>query len=110
VNLQLKVERDILEDQEVQNKEFSPPKRFRYQETHSSGGSNLKFNRNMRSLVIPASRHHGGTGNIGGFLHGPQSISSPRSNLTRNPWCPKYPRNHVAIVFKASNVSYVTIL
>jgi len=37
----LKVERDILKDQEVPNKEFSPPKRPQYEETHNSRGSNL---------------------------------------------------------------------
>ena len=84
-----------MEDQEVPNKEFPPSKCFQYQETHGSGGSNLKFNRNTGSSVVPVSRYHGGIGNKGGFLHRPQSIPPPPLNLTRNPWCPRCNRNHV---------------
>jgi len=106
----LDVERDILKDQEVPNKEFPPSKHFWYQETHGSEGSNLKFNRSTGSSAVPASRYHSRTGNRGGFLHRPQSISSPHLNMIRNPWSPDATETMWATAFRAGNVSHVAIL
>ena len=96
----LEVERDIMEDQEVPGKEFPPSKRFRYQETHGSGGLNLNLNRDMGSSVVPVSRYHGGSENRGGFLPRPQLITPPHLKLTRNSWCPRYNRNHMGNCFQ----------
>jgi len=54
----LEVERDMLKDQKVQNKELLPPKCPRYQEIPSSKMSKFKFNRNMGSSVVPDSRYN----------------------------------------------------
>ena len=106
----LDVERDILKDQEVPNKEFPPSKHFWYQETHGFEGSNLKFNRSTGSSAVPASRYHSRTGNRGGFLHRPQLILPPHLNLIRNPWSPDATETMWSTAFRAGNVSHVAIL
>ena len=86
----LEVEQDIMEDPK-----FPPSKRFQCQETHGSRGPIPKFNKNVGSSVVPASRYHSGSGNRGGFLPQLHSIPPPRPNFNRNPWCSRCNRNHM---------------
>jgi len=89
----LEVQRDILEEQEVRNKESLITKRARYHETPNSRVPNFRFNRNTGSSIVPASRYNRSLWYRGGFT---QVLPSARPNLTGNPWCSRYNQNHAS--------------